>query len=100
LVLMMTVHPGFGGQAFMAEVIPKIRATSEEIRRRGLSTVIQVDGGIDPDTAPLTAEAGATVFVAGSAIFGHRDHAAAAASIRRAVNPAAGEARTWPRGRG
>jgi ribulose-phosphate 3-epimerase len=89
LVLLMTVHPGFGGQSFMAEVLPKIRRTRDEIDRRGLAVAIEVDGGIDVETAPLAAEAGATVFVAGSAIFGEPDPAAAAHAIRHAADRAA-----------
>jgi ribulose-phosphate 3-epimerase len=89
LLLLMTVHPGFGGQAFMTEVLPKIRRAREEIDRRGLAVAIEVDGGIDILTAPLAAEAGATVFVAGSAIFEAPDPAAAAHAIRHAADRAA-----------
>ena len=85
LVLLMTVHPGFGGQSFMAEVLPKIEQTAEAISAGGHRTVIQVDGGIDPRTAPRTAAAGARVFVAGSAIFAQPDPLKAAAELRRAV---------------
>jgi ribulose-phosphate 3-epimerase len=85
MVLLMTVHPGFGGQSFMAQVVPKIRQTRDEIDRRGLTVSIEVDGGIDVRTAPVTAAAGASVFVAGSAIFGQPDPAAAAHAIRHAV---------------
>ena len=88
LVLLMTVHPGFGGQAFMPEVVPKIRRTRDEIDRRGLAVAIEVDGGIDVDTAPEAAGAGATVFVAGSAVFGEPDPAAAASAIRHAADRA------------
>lgn len=69
MVLVMTVEPGFGGQSFMADQLPKIRAVRDEITKRGLSTDIQVDGGITDKTAPLVYEAGANVFVAGSYIF-------------------------------
>jgi ribulose-phosphate 3-epimerase len=89
MVLVMTVHPGFGGQSFMSEVVPKVRRTREEIDRRGLAVAIEVDGGIDIETAPIVAEAGATVFVAGSAIFGVPDPAAAAHAIRQAADRAA-----------
>ncbi|MDQ1396308.1 MAG: ribulose-phosphate 3-epimerase [Acidimicrobiaceae bacterium] len=85
MVLLMTVHPGFGGQSFMAEVVPKIRRTRDRIDSRALAVAIQVDGGIDVETAPVAAEAGATVFVAGSAIFGQADPAAAAGRIRKAA---------------
>jgi ribulose-phosphate 3-epimerase len=70
LMLLMTVFPGFGGQKFIAEVVPKIRVTADAIRANGWSAVIEVDGGIDLDTVPVVAEAGATMFVAGNAIFG------------------------------
>jgi ribulose-phosphate 3-epimerase len=89
LVLLMTVHPGFAGQTFIKEVLPKIRRTRREIDRRGLAVAIEVDGGIDLVTAPLAAEAGATVFVAGSAIFDEPDPAAAAHAIRHAADRAA-----------
>jgi ribulose-phosphate 3-epimerase len=89
LVLLMTVHPGFGGQSFIADVVPKIARTRDEIDRLGLPVAIEVDGGIDVDTAPIAAEAGATVFVAGSAIFGEPDPAAAAHAIRHAADRAA-----------
>ena len=88
LVLLMTVHPGFGGQSFIADVLPKIRRTRDEVDRRGLGVAIEVDGGIDLTTAPMAAEAGATVFVAGSAIFHQPDPAAAALAIRRAADSA------------
>ncbi|HZU71559.1 MAG TPA: ribulose-phosphate 3-epimerase [Acidimicrobiales bacterium] len=97
LVLLMTVFPGFGGQHFMAEVVPKIARTAEEITRRGLPTVIEVDGGIDPHTAATCAAAGARVFVAGSAIFGHEAPLEAAAAIRRAADAAGASERPWPR---
>ncbi len=70
LVLVMTVHPGFGGQSFMAEVLPKIARTRAELDRRGLDAELEVDGGIDEETAPLVVRAGARILVAGSAIFG------------------------------
>jgi ribulose-phosphate 3-epimerase len=86
LLLLMTVFPGFGGQSFMADVMPKVERTRDELDRRGLSVAIQVDGGIDVDTAPVVARAGATVFVAGNAIFGDGpDPAAAARRIREAA---------------
>ncbi len=69
MVLLMTVNPGFGGQKFIEAVVPKIRALRAEIDRRGLATEIEVDGGIDPETAPVVVGAGATVLVAGSAVF-------------------------------
>jgi ribulose-phosphate 3-epimerase len=69
LVLVMSVNPGAGGQAFIPEVLPKIAALAGRIRSRGLPVELQVDGGINADTAPRVIEAGATVLVAGSAVF-------------------------------
>ncbi|MEA2489995.1 MAG: ribulose-phosphate 3-epimerase, partial [Acidobacteriota bacterium] len=76
-VLVMSVNPGFGGQKFIEPVVPKIRHISRLIRERGLSVEIEVDGGIDAKTAPLVAAAGATILVAGSAVFGQKDRAGA-----------------------
>lgn len=84
LVLLMTVFPGFGGQKFMGDVVPKIRDTAAAIDRLGADVAIQVDGGIDEVTAPLVAEAGARVFVAGNAVFGAPDPAEAIRRIREA----------------
>lgn len=84
LVLVMSVEPGFGGQKFMPAAVEKIAAIRAEAQRRGLSTDIEVDGGIDAATAPLCAAAGANVLVAGSAVFGAKDPAAAMSSIRAA----------------
>lgn len=89
LLLLMTVFPGFGGQKFMAEVVPKIRQSADAIRSRGLDVAIQVDGGIDTTTAPIVCSAGATVLVAGSAIFNNDDPMAAAKDIRDSATPAA-----------
>lgn len=69
MVLVMTVEPGFGGQGFMSDQLPKIKAIRTECERRGLTTDIQVDGGITNTTAPLVIEAGANVLVAGSYVF-------------------------------
>jgi ribulose-phosphate 3-epimerase len=92
MMLVMTVFPGFGGQKFMAEVVPKVRQTSEAIVQHGYSAVIEVDGGIDSHTIGLVAEAGAEVFVSGSAVFHASDprqaarhlHALAAAAMAHA----------------
>jgi ribulose-phosphate 3-epimerase len=84
-VLIMTVNPGFGGQAFISAVVPKIRALRDEIDRRGLQVDIEVDGGIGPETAPIVAEAGASILVAGAAVFGKPDYAAAISEIRAAA---------------
>jgi len=69
MILVMTVEPGFGGQAFLDMVLPKIRRTRELIDKHGLDLWLQVDGGISPETIERCAEAGADVFVAGSAVF-------------------------------
>ena len=82
LVLVMTVEPGFGGQRFMGEQLHKVRALREIIEREKLCCQIEVDGGVDPDTAVLAREAGATVLVAGSAVFGKADRAAAIQALR------------------
>ena len=84
LILVMTVHPGFGGQSFMEEVVPKIARVRRELDRRGLAADLEVDGGIDEETAPLVVRAGARVLVAGSAIFGAPSPAEAARRIREA----------------
>jgi len=82
-VLIMTVNPGFGGQAFLAPMLDKIRRMRTLLDERGLSHVdIEVDGGINRETAALAAEAGATVLVAGQAVFGRPDRAAAIREIR------------------
>jgi ribulose-phosphate 3-epimerase len=85
LLLLMTVFPGFGGQKFMGEVVPKIEQSAQAIKAAGLDVAIQVDGGIDERTAPIVSRAGATVLVAGNAIFGAADPAAAARRIRQAA---------------
>lgn len=83
MVLVMTVEPGFGGQKFMADMLPKIAALRAEIDRRGLSVDIQVDGGVAAATAPLVAEAGATIAVVGSALFNAPDAPALVDEIHR-----------------
>ena len=82
VVLVMTVNPGFGGQAFLPEMLPKIRRLRAICAERGLHPVIEVDGGENVTTAGQAAAAGATAIVAGSAIFGMQDYAAAIAAIR------------------
>jgi ribulose-phosphate 3-epimerase len=84
MVLLMTVNPGFGGQKFIEAVVPKIRALRAEIDRRGLDVDIQVDGGIDAETAPVVISAGATVLVAGSSVFHAKggDYRGAIAALR------------------
>ena len=85
MLLVMTVVPGFGGQKFMADVMPKLRRVREVADQRGLQLSIEVDGGIDVNTAPIAAENGADTFVAGSAVFGHADPLEAAARLRDAI---------------
>jgi ribulose-phosphate 3-epimerase len=82
-VLVMSVNPGFGGQSFIPNVLPKIRDLRQEILRRGLDVDIEVDGGIKPDNIATIAEAGANVFVAGSAVFAEPDYAAVIGALRR-----------------
>jgi ribulose-phosphate 3-epimerase len=82
VVQVMTVNPGFGGQAFLPEILPKIRKLRALCDARGLNPVIEVDGGQDARHAPLSVDAGATAIVAGSAIFGKPDYAAAITAIR------------------
>lgn len=84
-VLVMTVNPGFGGQAFIEPVVGKMRLISRMIQERGLPVEIEVDGGIDARTAPSVVAAGASILVAGSAVFGKPDRVAAMESIRNAV---------------
>ena len=84
MVLVMTVEPGFGGQKFMADMMPKVaqlRAMLDEVTP---DCELEVDGGIDPETSPLVKQAGANVLVAGSAVFRRCDRAAAIAAIRNA----------------
>lgn len=82
LVLVMTVEPGFGGQKFMEDQLDKVRRLREYICGHGLGCYIEVDGGIDENTAPLALEAGAKVLVVGSAVFGKADRAAAVAALK------------------
>lgn len=85
IVLVMTVNPGFGGQAFLPEMIPKIAALRTLCNERGLHPHIEVDGGQDAKTVRQTVEAGADIIVAGTAIFGTTDYATAIANIRTAA---------------
>jgi len=89
IVLVMTVNPGFGGQKFLPEMLPKIRRLRQLCDARGLDPVIEVDGGENRESAGQAIEAGATAIVAGSAIFGSSDYTAAIAAIREAHRPLA-----------
>lgn len=90
LLLVMTVHPGFGGQAFLADVLPKLSALATEIERRGLDVPIAVDGGVNLDTIRAAHQAGGEILVVGSALYSHDgDLAPAVARFRAAaVGPA------------
>jgi len=83
-VLVMTVNPGFGGQSFIPETVPKISWLAKEASRRGLGYEIEVDGGVSPRTAPQVAAAGAHQVVAGEAVYGSADRAQAIRAIRAA----------------
>jgi len=83
MVLLMTVNPGFGGQKFIHNVVPKIKELRRMLDERGLGHVeIEIDGGVNAETARLCTEAGATVLVAGNAVFNQADRAQAIAAVR------------------
>ena len=86
MVLLMTVEPGFGGQSFMADQMPKVREVREAVARCGGEIWVQVDGGVSATTIQACAEAGADVFVAGSAVFGAEVAAAAIDQLRDLAN--------------
>lgn len=85
MVLIMTVEPGFGGQKFMADMVQKIKDLREKCRQIGKEIDVQVDGGIDKNTAKTVAQAGANVLVAGSAIFGASDPVQAVEDLRESA---------------
>ena len=85
MVLVMSVNPGFGGQSFIPEVLPKIRRLREMIDSKGLAVKIEVDGGVNHETAGAVAAAGADVFVAGTAVFGEPDYLQAIKVLRQAI---------------
>jgi ribulose-phosphate 3-epimerase len=89
LLLVMSVHPGFGGQVFIPDVLDKVRAARQVIDDASLPVEIEIDGGVQATTAPLAARAGVDILVAGSAIFGEPDPPAAARALRAAAWPAA-----------
>jgi ribulose-phosphate 3-epimerase len=91
LLLVMSVHPGWGGQGFIGDVLDKVRAARTEIDARELDVEIEIDGGINVHTAPHAARAGVDILVAGSAVFGARDPLAAAREIRAAAEAALGD---------
>ncbi|MDV3221533.1 ribulose-phosphate 3-epimerase [Intrasporangium sp.] len=85
MVLVMTVEPGFGGQSFMTDQLPKVREVRDAVKRHGGEIWVQVDGGVSGPTIEQCAEAGADVFVAGSAVYGAEDAAAAVEELRALV---------------
>lgn len=85
LVVVMTVNPGFGGQAFIPEVVQKINQLNEWRKQRNLSFAIEIDGGVNVDTAKLCTDAGADILVAGSAVFNEKDRQQAITSIKKAT---------------
>ena len=85
-VLMMSVNPGFGGQAFIPSSLDKIKALRQQIQDRGLSVLIEVDGGVNENTIAAIASAGTDVFVAGSAIFGSKDYQKTVQSFRQKIS--------------
>lgn len=85
LVLLMSVNPGFGGQAFMPEVLTKVEKARKWVDAHGLTTDIQIDGGINSETAPVARDAGANVFVAGTGIFGQSEPDRAALALRKVI---------------
>jgi len=87
MLLVMTVEPGFGGQSFLDVVLPKLRRAREAIAGRDLDVWLQVDGGVSADTIERCAEAGADVFVAGSAVYGADDPARAVEALREKAGP-------------
>jgi ribulose-phosphate 3-epimerase len=82
----MSVNPGFGGQAFIPSSLDKIKALRQQIQGRGLSVLIEVDGGVNKNTIAAIASAGADVFVAGSAIFGSKDYQKTVQSFRQKIS--------------
>ena len=95
MLLLMTVEPGFGGQGFLDLVMPKLRRARAMVRRHGASVWLQVDGGVSEETIERCADAGADVFVAGSAVYGADDPAAAVQALRRQAERAT-EQSGWP----
>lgn len=85
MILVMTVNPGFGGQSFIEACLPKIEKLAGWIQKRGLKTRLEVDGGVAPSTIKRVVSAGANVLVAGTAVFGQKDYAAAIRALRDAA---------------
>jgi ribulose-phosphate 3-epimerase len=89
IILLMTVNPGFGGQSFLPETLPKIAAIRARCAELGLDPHIAADGGQNDETVGATVAAGANVIIAGTSIFGAPDYAAAIAGLRKAAVPGA-----------
>jgi ribulose-phosphate 3-epimerase len=81
----MSVNPGFGGQSFIPEVLGKVESLRKLVDSQGLSTDIEIDGGISPATARSARQAGANVFVAGTAVFGRQDRSQAIEELRNVI---------------
>jgi ribulose-phosphate 3-epimerase len=97
MILVMSVHPGFGGQSFIEDSLRKLEVARKFVDSRGLPTDIEIDGGIGPATAKEAAEAGANVFVAGTAVFRAPDPVAAVAHLRLLIEEgAAASGQTTP----
>jgi ribulose-phosphate 3-epimerase len=96
MLLLMTVEPGFGGQHFLDLVLPKLRRARDMVKARGAQVWLQVDGGVSTETIERCAEAGADVFVAGSAVYGADDPARAIAALREQAQRATARA-AWSR---
>jgi ribulose-phosphate 3-epimerase len=85
MILVMSVHPGFSGQEFIADSLDKVRSIRRDLERRGIDLDIEIDGGIKVDNVAAAAEAGANVFVSGSGIFGHRDYVEIISQMRAQI---------------
>lgn len=86
MIVVMSVEPGFGGQQFMPEVLPKVEAARKWVDSHGLATDIEIDGGITSESAPAARDAGASVLVAGSSVFGREDPVAAIRLLRGKID--------------
>jgi len=91
LILLMSVNPGFGGQGYIPQITRKIAELQETLTRRKLNVLIEVDGGINAQTIADAASAGASVFVAGTAVFGEKDYREAIETLRRSAEAAAAQ---------
>jgi ribulose-phosphate 3-epimerase len=96
MILVMTVEPGFGGQSFLESCLPKVRRTRDAVRASGLDVWVQVDGGVSAETIERCAQAGADVFVAGSAVYGADDAGASIAALRDLASQACAAAGPEP----